>query len=198
METVPLFDLTGTPVLAPAPAVVVEPVAAAPAPPPKAKPLFEVIVRGLPAPQGSKRHVGGGRMIESSKNVTPWRGSVTTYAVQARQRRRGFVKLTEPLIADMVFAFDRPKGHFGTGRNAGKLRPSAPRRPHGVPDLSKLVRSTEDALKTAGIYQDDALIVAFGQVGKWFTTDHGTVPDVLDSPGCLIRLWPAESSAVSG
>ena len=30
-------------------------------------------VRGLPAPQGSKRHIGRGVMVESSKRVKPWR-----------------------------------------------------------------------------------------------------------------------------
>lgn len=29
-------------------------------------------VLGLPAPQGSKTHVGEGRMVESSKRVKPW------------------------------------------------------------------------------------------------------------------------------
>ena len=29
-----------------------------------------------PAPQGSKRHVGGGRLIEASKRVKPWRQAV--------------------------------------------------------------------------------------------------------------------------
>lgn len=31
---------------------------------------FHVI--GLPAPQGSKKHVGHGVMVESSKKVKPW------------------------------------------------------------------------------------------------------------------------------
>ena len=37
-------------------------------------------VSGTPAPQGSKRHVGGGRMIESSKKVEPWREAVARVA----------------------------------------------------------------------------------------------------------------------
>lgn len=32
-------------------------------------------VAGRPAVQGSKRHVGGGRLIESSRQVGPWRGT---------------------------------------------------------------------------------------------------------------------------
>src|ERR1700676_3259288 len=37
---------------------------------------MKITVRGIPAPQGSKRHVGGGRMIEMSKAVGPWREAV--------------------------------------------------------------------------------------------------------------------------
>jgi len=33
----------------------------------------EFFVAGAAAPQGSKRHVGGGRVIESSKAFAPWR-----------------------------------------------------------------------------------------------------------------------------
>ncbi|MCY0957661.1 RusA family crossover junction endodeoxyribonuclease [Streptomyces sp. H27-H5] len=190
MGDVPLFDLSGVEVV-PAAVAVLEAVpfeeqAAA------STPVLVFAVRGLPGPQGSKRHVGNGRMIESSKKVKPWRADVVAAAVEAREAVAGFIKLDGPLRVDMVFCLDRPKGHMGTGRNAGLVRPSAPLRPHVKPDLSKLVRATEDALTTAGVYGDDALIVDFGRVGKWYTSDHGRVPDVLDSPGCLIRLWRVE------
>ncbi|QDH92357.1 RusA-like resolvase [Gordonia phage Spooky] len=33
-------------------------------------------IPGIPAPQGSKRHVGNGILIESSKRVGPWRAVV--------------------------------------------------------------------------------------------------------------------------
>ncbi|MFD8820834.1 RusA family crossover junction endodeoxyribonuclease [Streptomyces sp. NPDC059605] len=181
MEAYPLFD---TPAGAPA--------AAGATPPDGPRPALEIVARGLPGPQGSKRHIGDGRMIESSAKVKPWRETVSWAAVAARQRTRGFVPLTGPVRADMIFSFARPKTHYGTGRNAALLRPSAPPRPHVMPDLSKLARSTEDALTTVGVYRDDALIVEYGVLGKWYTTDHGRVPGVLDSPGCTIRLWAVE------
>ena len=39
---------------------------------------FEVV--GLPAAQGSKRHVGNGVMVESSKALKPWRSAVAEAA----------------------------------------------------------------------------------------------------------------------
>jgi Holliday junction resolvase RusA-like endonuclease len=41
-----------------------------------ADPDLIVTVHGNPAPQGSKRHVGGGVMVEMSKAVKPWREAI--------------------------------------------------------------------------------------------------------------------------
>lgn len=159
-----------------------------------AAPAFEVTVYGSPAPQGSKsakrnQHSGRIQLVESSKRVKPWREDVVGAALTVRGKVRGWRPLTGPLLAEMVFTIARPKTHFGTGRNAGTVRPSAPDLPVGPPDLSKLVRSTEDALTTAGIYRDDALLVRYRALAKHYHTDHNVVPDVLDVSGCVIRLW---------
>ncbi|WP_228976726.1 RusA family crossover junction endodeoxyribonuclease [Streptomyces sp. DH12] len=185
--TVPLFDDVPEPA---------RPDDTAPTAAPLEAPTFEVVVRGLPGPQGSKRHVGNGRMVESSAKVKPWREAVVWSAVQARRAIKGSPTLDGPLAAEMVFCFARPRGHFGTGRNAGRLRPSAPARPAVTPDLSKLARSTEDALTTAAVNADDALIVEYRRLGKWYVTDHGLVDGVLDGPGCTIRLWRLNRGAV--
>lgn len=120
-------------------------------------------VHGTPAPQGSKRavvHRSTGRAVvmESSKRVRPWRDAVRSDAVQA-MREQGCERFAGPVRVSMVFWFDRPRSHYGTGRNAGMLKSGAPEAPAGPPDLSKLIRSTEDALTDAGVWEDDARVV---------------------------------------
>ncbi|NUT31495.1 MAG: RusA family crossover junction endodeoxyribonuclease [Hamadaea sp.] len=152
--------------------------------------LGTVKVHGVPAPQGSKnafrnQYTGRIQQVESSKKVKPWRADV-------RAAAEGLclsTPLDEPLLLDMVFTFMRPKGHYGSGRNAGVVRASAPSRPHGKPDLSKLARSTEDALTSAGVYRDDARIVEYGRLAKVWA---GEDPDALDRPGALIRIYRLE------
>lgn len=161
-------------------------------------PAFEVTVYGSPAPQGSKspkrnQYTGRIHLVESSEKVKPWRADVVSAALQAKPR--GWRPLTGPLEAEMVFTLTRPRSHFGTGRNADRVRPSAPAIPVSPPDLSKLARSTEDALTTAGVYKDDALIVDYRRLRKRYHTDHGRVPDVLDVSGCVIRLWHVREEA---
>lgn len=150
-------------------------------------PAITVTVHGLPAPQGSKRHVGNGIMVESSKRVAPWRQDVKHAALAVTDDMPGWAPLDGPLAVSMVFTFARPKGHWRTGRNAHLLRGSAPARPAGIPDLSKLARSTEDAL-TGVLWVDDARIVEYRRFGKWWAVSSDV--DVLTVPGAVIRVWP--------
>ena len=107
-------------------------------------------VEGLsPAPQGSKRHVGGGRMIESSAKVKPWREAVRQEALAS-----GATMITGPVFVKLTFRFNRPKGHLNA---KGQLKPSARIDHITRPDLDKLVRSTLDAL-TGTAFADDSQV----------------------------------------
>jgi crossover junction endodeoxyribonuclease RusA len=113
----------------------------------------KVWIPGVPAAQGSKRHVGGGKMIESSKAVGPWRERV------AAEVTRKLPDEHEPTRAGVVlslrFVFVRPKSHL---RANGEPRPSAPRTPASRPDLDKLLRAVLDAC-TGLVYVDDGQVV---------------------------------------
>lgn len=146
---------------------------------------LRIDVYGRPAPQGSKRHVGRGVMIESSRHVKPWRQCVQAAAMEAINYRGGIYPLDGPLTVSMVFTTARPKGHYRTGRNAHLLRDAAPARPAVTPDLSKLLRSTEDALTDAGVWRDDALIVEYTRAAKVYV---GADPDALFVPGARITI----------
>lgn len=155
-------------------------------------PAITITVFGLPAPQGSKRHVGNGVMVESSKKVKPWRQDVKYAALGATAQIPAWRPLNGPLAASMTFTFARPKGHYRTGRNAHLLRDSAPARPAVFPDLSKILRCTEDAL-TGVVWHDDQRVVEYVRLGKWYAGTDAA--DVLAVPGCVIRVWPLQSLA---
>jgi Holliday junction resolvase RusA-like endonuclease len=144
--------------------------------------VITLVTLGKPAPQGSKRHVGNGIMVESSKHVKPWRDAVRSDAIETMD---GAAPLDGPVVVEMVFTFARPRSHYRTGRNAHLLRDDAPPRPATIPDLSKLARSTEDALKDAGVIRDDSLIVEYRRLAKVFASED---PDALSTPGVLVRI----------
>ena len=148
--------------------------------------MIQITVYALPAPQGSKRFVGHakngrGIMIESSKRVRPWREAVKWAALDV-MRRDGHYTLpggefmTGPIRVEMIFTLPKPK-------SAPKSRKLADRKP----DLSKLVRSTEDALTDAGVWEDDARIVEC-IAAKVFPGEHALS---LPVPGASIRIFSA-------
>lgn len=104
-----------------------------------------------PASQGSKRHVGRGVMVESCKQLKPWRAMVTAAAVES-----GASLMRGPVALTITFIFNRPAGHF---RKDGTLKPSAPRWHSVRPDIDKASRAVGDALSKV-LYEDDARIVS--------------------------------------
>lgn len=119
---------------------------------------FEVL--GHPEPAGSKRSVGNHRIIDANPLVAGWKGEVALAARAAMMRCFG----AEPELMGgaigvaVVFTRQRPAGHFGSGRNADQLKPSAPAYPTTRPDTTKLWRGVEDAM-TGVVWRDDAQVV---------------------------------------
>lgn len=151
-------------------------------------PQLRFTVVGTPAPQGSKKgfynkHTGRVNVVEDSKRVKPWREAVKFAALEERRRpgRPAHQTWTGPVQVLIRFILPRPKGHFGTGRNAGIVKASAPAFPATRPDLDKLERATLDALKEAQVYKDDGLVVTL-MTAKTYPAQ----PD--EEPGAVITV----------
>lgn len=63
----------------------------------------------------------------------------------------------EPLRVDTYLYFQRPKAHYGTGRNAGKLKPSAPRWHTKKPDKDNVEKKIFDSMSKV-FWRDDSII----------------------------------------
>ena len=70
--------------------------------------MIEIRVYGRPAPQGSKKSLGNGIMVESSKWVRPWRQDLM---IQTRDQYKG-KPMTGPLEMEIIFWFPRPQTHY--------------------------------------------------------------------------------------
>lgn len=119
-------------------------------------------INGQPAPQGSKRHVGNGRMIEASKKVGPWRE-----AVKEAVSLLSFTPFDGPIAIDISFYVQKPK-------TVKREKPTVP------PDLDKLVRGLFDALTIANVWMDDALAVEVCATKSYATED--------EPPGCVVHI----------
>lgn len=124
-------------------------------------------VPGIPATQGSKRAFNrkdGGTpiVVESCKGNKDWRGDVKRFAVDAYNGP----PIKGPVHLSITFQLPRPKSHFGKRG----LRPGAPMNHTIKPDLTKMLRAVEDALK--GILWADDCQVVKQVVGKVYTSDR--------------------------
>ncbi|HEY0641256.1 MAG TPA: RusA family crossover junction endodeoxyribonuclease [Pseudonocardiaceae bacterium] len=142
---------------------------------------LDIFVTGKPAPQGSKRarpiyrgrgenrvFTGKVAQVESSKQgVDQWRADVRA---EAQTAWAGRPPLDGAILAHFDFVRPRP------------LSTPKRRTPHATtrPDVSKLARSTEDALTSAGVYRDDSLIVDLRVTKRIAELDERT--------GCRIRI----------
>lgn len=124
-------------------------------------------------------------MIESSKAVKPWREDVKAAAEKAIANQLGSLyPIDAPLIVRMVFTMPKPA-------SSPKRRRTWPSR---IPDLSKLIRSTEDALTAAGVWRDDARVVEYERTAKVFP---GEDPEALDAPGVRIVIRALDQEATN-
>ncbi|MGW6911493.1 RusA family crossover junction endodeoxyribonuclease [Streptomyces sp. NPDC054940] len=147
-------------------------------------PALMLTVYGTPGPQGSKTRNAHGALYESSPAVKPWREAVKTAALDALHHDEGWAALDGPVWVDVQFSLRRPKSHYGTGKNAGLLKASAPPYPTSKPDLDKLVRSTQDALKDAGVLADDSVVASLSALKVYVLWG-----DALRTPGAVIKVW---------
>lgn len=132
-------------------------------------------VPGIPIPQGSKRHVGNGRMIEANPGLKPWREAIMAAAIEAADANEDWVSTGSRRATyqtKLYFTFPRPKAHYGAG---GNVKNGAPHAPGVKPDLDKLIRSVFDALTQSGVIGDDSQMVRLIAIKCYGERPHLTV-----------------------
>lgn len=119
--------------------------------------MDEFVVPGQPIPQGSMRHVGGGRIVSKNPKLKKWRERIAAIV----NDQVGAPGYTEPVSVTVVFQLQKPA-------SVKRDYPTVP------PDLDKLQRAVGDALSIdAGYLKDDAQIV------EWNALKCYGIPSVI-------------------
>lgn len=126
-------------------------------------------VSGIPVAKGSMRaYVVNGRPVitdTKSLEIRKWSASIRMAAENAE-----IIPTTKPIFLFLTFYLPRPKSHYGSGANEGKIRESVIDLPHvKKPDLDKLVRMVLDSL-TGLAYIDDSQVI-FIQAEKLYLSE---------------------------
>lgn len=153
-----------------------------------------ITIPGIAAPKGSLKCVGTKgrhRLIEDNPKTAVWRASVVTHLLRALVDEHADPH--QAIGVEVTSTFPRPASHYGTGRNAHVVRPSAPTYPstaYSTGDVDKLARLVLDALADAHVLDNDAQVVEVTSRKAYI--DDRVTPDALDHPGARIRIFPFE------
>lgn len=160
---------------------------------------FSFTIYGRPQQRGSKtpylpRNKRGGlvtrpdgrpviALMDDNKKSKDWMATVRqTVGVEYRGEL-----LTGPISLTVAFYFARPKSHYGTGRNAGVLKESAPERYTQKPDTDKLIRTIGDCL-TGIVIRDDCQICVLHATKMWTDGKERVEMTVTEMYGSDMRV----------
>ena len=132
---------------------------------------FTFRVLGTPVPQGSVKAFGSRVVANNEHALGSWRSDVASAAQRAKPADWD---INAAVSLRCEFVFPRPLSHFGTGKNATKLKPSAPRYHVKTPDVDKLVRGVADSIGDAVarvLLNNDSQIVSIYAAKRYSTDD---------------------------
>jgi crossover junction endodeoxyribonuclease RusA len=132
---------------------------------------FTFRVLGTPVPQGSVKAYGSRVVANNEHALGSWRSDVASAAQRAKPANWD---INAAVSLRCEFVFPRPLSHYGTGKNATKLKPSAPRYHVKTPDVDKLVRGVADSIGDAVarvLLNNDSQIVTLYAAKRYSTDD---------------------------
>jgi Holliday junction resolvase RusA-like endonuclease len=127
-----------------------------------------IVVKGDPVPSQRPRMTRRGKVYPVAKCVE-YQKTVTL----AAQEQGGGVCFPEgqPLKMGLVFRMPRPKAHYGTGKNSGVLKATAPTAHTSKPDVDNLIKGVIDGL--AGVvFHDDRQIARLTVEKRYVDPEH--------------------------
>jgi crossover junction endodeoxyribonuclease RusA len=142
---------------------------------------YSFTVWGTAAPQGSKRHVGKGVMLESSDRVRPWRQDVRFAALEERPSDWD---MATAMSVELTFRFPRPASHYGNKNGIIYLKTSAPPEPVSarLGDIDKLSRAVLDALIGVAYIDDRQVVELVARKAYLMGRDAAPYTNILIGP----------------
>ena len=140
------------------------------------KPLFDLTILGDPKAQQRHRHFRRGKF---SGTYDPSRDDKADF-LSIVQAQAPPSPLLGPISIELIFFFPRLKGHFGTGKNAGILKKSAPKWHTVKPDIDNTIKMVFDALNRIFWHDDSQICCA--KIWKRYSS----------RPRTEIRIWKLE------
>ena len=140
---------------------------------------MRAFIYGKPKPQPRPRAFarGGRAGVYNPNNAHEWKAQVSKGLVKYAN-----MDIKKPFKLMLDFYMPRPKSHYGTGRNTGKLKQSAPSHHTGTPDIDNLIKAVMDAITALNVWRDDSQVVTIHAYKTW--------SDIPEKSGVEITFLP--------
>lgn len=114
--------------------------------------------KGQPRAKAFARKMGSTYVarVYNPGTAEAWKSAI---AIAVREHGLAGRMLTGPVRLRMSCHFQRPKSHFGAGKNAAHLKAGAPQHHLGKPDLDNVVKAAKDAMTQLGVWRDDSQVI---------------------------------------
>ena len=130
--------------------------------------------KGQPRPRAFSR--GGMTRMYDPGTAEGWKGLIAA----AAQTHKTGAQIEGPIRVHLVFAFRRPKGHYGKKG----LKESAPFHHVGKPDADNLAKAVLDCITQLGFWRDDSQVSRL-IIEKQYANES-------NAPFCEIHITPIE------
>ena len=124
--------------------------------------------KGQPRPRAFSR--GGHARVYDPGTAEGWKSQIAIAAKEYLPTK----PIAGPVYLSIRFYMKRPKSHFFTGKRAGILRDNARLPFVAKPDIDNLCKAVMDALKTLGMFSDDAKVWSLSALKMYATGPQAT------------------------
>lgn len=124
--------------------------------------MIKIIVPGEPIAKARPKFARRGKFVQTYNIQETEEGK---FIAQVLAQANGKT-IDGPIRMTMIATKSRPKSHYGTGRNSGKLKPSAPALPATKPDLDNYIKFLCDCFNEI-LFRDDAQIVGIKAIKRY-------------------------------
>ena len=124
---------------------------------------MKITIPGQPIAKKRPRFARRGKFVVTYNDQQTDEGKALAIIMQQYQSRPA---IEGAVCVDFTFFVSRPKGHFGTGKNAGMLKSSAPVMPTTKPDIDNCVKFYLDILN-GWAWHDDNQVVKLAAVKEY-------------------------------
>ena len=162
--------------------------------------VLTITIPGNPATKGSMKCLGrrgptGHQLVDSHASTKPWMEKLAT-SLRGITEKHNVAAAKQPVTADVWVTLERPKSHYGTGRNARVIKEWAldltPASSDTSGDVDKYARALLDGLQAADLLDNDAQVVRLVIEKSYVHPEPGDFPPF---PGVRIRLSPWRRSS---